>query len=304
MVDLKDLHCLTALARHQHFARAAADCGMSQPAFSMRIRNLEARLGATIVRRGNRFQGLTEEGNRIVIHARRILDGVRALEQDVRAGRGEITGRLSLATVPTAVAFAAQLAIWLKDAHPGIHLQIETTNSLALQQGVEASGFDAGITYGEGASRDLLCVDPLYDETYMLLCPRALLPAELSTAEALSWRQVADLPLSLLGPEMQNRRILDRIFSQSGVEPHVICEAGEFMAAIVMAAQGGAATVLPKIMADTFTTWTGTVLLPITDPVVQTEICLITPHRQTQIPVVEALRQVVQARLHDNPALS
>ena len=45
MIELKDLMLLTALARHKHFAKAAADCGMSQPAFSMRIRNLEERLG-------------------------------------------------------------------------------------------------------------------------------------------------------------------------------------------------------------------------------------------------------------------
>ena len=43
MLDLRDLECLSALARHKHFARAAEECGMSQPAFSMRIRNLEDR---------------------------------------------------------------------------------------------------------------------------------------------------------------------------------------------------------------------------------------------------------------------
>ena len=96
MIELRDLELLSALARHRHFAKAAEDCGISQPAFSMRIRNLEERLGVSIVKRANRFQGLTEEGEMIVRRARRILSDTKALEQEVLAVKGEITGTLVL----------------------------------------------------------------------------------------------------------------------------------------------------------------------------------------------------------------
>ena len=92
MIEIRDLQLLSALARHRHFAKAAEECGISQPAFSMRIRNLEDRLGLSIVRRANRFQGLTEEGEMIVRRARRMLDDAKALEQEVEAARGEISG--------------------------------------------------------------------------------------------------------------------------------------------------------------------------------------------------------------------
>ena len=69
--------------RHHHFAKAAEKCGISQPAFSMRIRNLEDRLGVSIVRRAIRFQGLIEEGDMILQRARSILDDTKALEQQV-----------------------------------------------------------------------------------------------------------------------------------------------------------------------------------------------------------------------------
>ena len=107
MLDLRDLECLSALARHKHFARAAEECGMSQPAFSMRIRNLEDRLETQIVRRGNRFQGLTAEGEVVLSHGRAILESTRALEEQVRAAKGEVIGRLRLGTIPTANAYAA-----------------------------------------------------------------------------------------------------------------------------------------------------------------------------------------------------
>lgn len=81
---------------------------MSQPAFSMRIRNLEDRLGLSIVRRANRFQGLTEEGQMIVRRGRAILDDAKALEQEIAASRGEITGKLVLGVIPTATAWGGR----------------------------------------------------------------------------------------------------------------------------------------------------------------------------------------------------
>lgn len=287
MVDLKDLQCLAALAKHRHFARAASDCGLSQPAFSMRIRSLEERLDTTIVRRGNRFQGLTREGETVLAHARQILDGVRALEQDVRAAQGDIIGALTLGAIPTSASYAAHAAIWLKAKHPGITVRIETTNSLAIQQGVEEGTYDAGITYTEGASRDLLTVEPLYDETYVLLCPRALAP---HPEGPICWKDAAGLSLCLLEPQMQNRRIVDRIFEDIGVAPTVISETGGLTAAMVMAVQGLSATVVPKILVDSLGPLQGTVVLPLTDPVVATSISLVTPLRPSHIPTVQALR--------------
>ena len=66
MVEFRDLQFLHALSQHRHFARAAETCGVSQPAFSTRIQKLEAQLGVPLVRRDNRFQGLTPEGEKLL----------------------------------------------------------------------------------------------------------------------------------------------------------------------------------------------------------------------------------------------
>jgi DNA-binding transcriptional LysR family regulator len=204
MTDLRDLECLLALARHRHFARAAQECGLSQPAFSMRIRNLEERLDTAIVKRGNRFQGLTAAGEAVAAHARLILDQVRAMEQEVGAQGGEVTGSLTLGVIPTASAYAAHAAYRLRRTHPDIRLRIESATSLAIQQGMIDGTLDAGITYTEGVSGDMFRIDPLYGESYVLLAPAALVAPG---ATEISWKDAAALPLTLLEPGMQNRRI-------------------------------------------------------------------------------------------------
>lgn len=290
MLDLRDLECLTALARHRHFARAAEECGMSQPAFSMRIRNLEERLSTQIVRRGNRFQGLTSEGEIVLARARDILDQTRSLEEEVRAARGEVVGLLKLGAIPTAATYAAQIASWLRARHPGIRMRVDTANSLALQQGMEDGRFDAALSYGEGVASSLLRVEDLYAERYVLLVPYALRTG----GAQITWVDAAAMPLILLEPEMQNRRILDQIFEDVGAQPTVVAETDGFTAAVAMAVEGLGAAVLPHVLVEKIGHFDGVELLPLVDPVIEKAVCLVTPRRPQVIPVIDALRTVLQ----------
>ncbi len=290
MISLKDLEFLTSLARHGHFARAAEECGVSQPAFSMRIRKLEERLNAAIVKRGNRFQGFTPEGEAMMRHARKIMDAMKLLEEEFRSARGEVVGQISLGVIPTAVGFATEAIGRLRTAHPGITVRLQTASSLAIQQGLEKRVFDAGITYGEGVLPELLRVEPLYEERYVLVAPTAIAPR---ASGAATWEEAAALPLSLLEPSMQNRRILDAVFREAGVVPTVVAETSEFTSLILMAAKGVAATVIPEGLLDSLGELPGAVALPLGDPEVAKDISLITPHRLPGLSTVEALRRIL-----------
>ena len=290
MLELRDLHYLNALSRHKHFAKAAQECGVSQPAFSMRIRNLEDRLDTKIVKRGNRYQGLTAEGEAIMRHARRILDDVRFLEQEVLAAKGEISGTLVIGVVPTAAAYAARLAVHMYGSYPGIVARIETASSLEIQQRLEDGTLDAGLTYSDNVSSDMLSVQPLYEEHYVLLAPKALVPGKTGT---ITWAEAAELPLSLLEPRMQNRRILDRTFEEAGVQPVIVSETNALTISMVMAIEGLAATVVPSVLVDTFGDLHGTVALPLVEPELRKSISLVAGTRMSGLPIVEALRQVL-----------
>lgn len=102
----------------RHFARAAAACYVSQPALSEAIRKLESELNVPLVRRGQKFEGLTPEGERLVPWARRILADREALTQEVTALRAGLTGELRLGVVPAASTTVALLTDPFCAAHP------------------------------------------------------------------------------------------------------------------------------------------------------------------------------------------
>ncbi|VEA98872.1 LysR family transcriptional regulator [Klebsiella pneumoniae] len=88
-MDIKQLKYLIALDQTRHFGQAAAACHITQPTLSMRIRNLEEELNLTLIQRGQRFEGFTPEGERILAWARAVLAA-----HDGPGGRG---GHLSRA---------------------------------------------------------------------------------------------------------------------------------------------------------------------------------------------------------------
>lgn len=290
MIELKDMQLLAALARHQHFAKAAQDCGMSQPAFSMRIRNMEDKLGISIVRRANRFQGLTEEGQMILRRTRGILDEVKALEQEIAASRGEVSGTLVLGVVPTATAYAAKLVDRVLTSHPRILPRIDVTTSLAIQQRLYDGTIDAGITYDDSLGRGLVTLQPLYDETYVLLAPHDMV---VGFEETITWDEAAKLPLCLLDTQMQNRRILDRVFEDRGVKPTIVTETNGFMAAMVMARLGSAATIIPRALIEALGDLGGTRVLALVEPEQARLICIATLDRNPELSTVRALKEVV-----------
>src|SRR6478735_12475794 len=100
MID--KLEFIIALAREQHFGRAAEMCNVSQPTFSSGIKQLEDQFGVMLVQRGSRFQGFTPEGERVLEWARRIVADTRTMHEEINTLRRGLAGRLRIAAIPTA----------------------------------------------------------------------------------------------------------------------------------------------------------------------------------------------------------
>ncbi|MFJ3673394.1 LysR family transcriptional regulator [Streptomyces sp. NPDC090106] len=210
---LRQLEYLVALARERHFARAAAACFVSQPSLSAAIRRLEHELDVSIVRRGQRYEGLTPEGEVVLAWAHRILAERDALQQELSVLRGGLSGTLRLGVVPTALPVASLLTNPFCERHPRAGVTLQSLSSEQIRHGLAEFELDAAMTYLDDDTLRQVRRFPLYEERYMLLTP---LGGPLADAERVSWAQAAALPLCLLNSRMRNRRIIDDCFAADG----------------------------------------------------------------------------------------
>src|SRR4051794_9181187 len=98
---LQQLSYLVAIADEGNFRRAAHTCFVSQPALSTQIKELERRLGATLIERTPRGAVLTPAGRVAAADARRVLQIVDDLAAAVDADGADVTGELTLGVIPT-----------------------------------------------------------------------------------------------------------------------------------------------------------------------------------------------------------
>src|SRR5580704_7385230 len=145
MID--KLEYLMALAREEHFGRAAEVCGVTQPTLSAGIKQLESSLGVLLVQRGSRFIGLTPEGERTLDWARRIVGDSRAMRAEISALKHGLSGRLQIAAIPTALAMVAALTTPFRARHPNVQFTIWSRTSIEVLTLLENLEIDAGITY-------------------------------------------------------------------------------------------------------------------------------------------------------------
>jgi DNA-binding transcriptional LysR family regulator len=211
----RQLEYFVAVARERHFARAAEACYVSQPALSASIAKLERELNVTLINRGHNYEGLTREGERLVVWAKRILAEQEAFKAEVAAVQSGITGTLRLGTEPTASTTQALPVAAFCAAHPLAKVQIDSRLSTTeLCRQLLDFELDAAIAHFEPEDRFGLRVVPLYEERYILLAPDDQV---MPMGHTMSWADAAQLPLALLTPDMRIRRVIDSAFTESGV---------------------------------------------------------------------------------------
>ncbi len=293
MPDIRDMELLAALARQRHFARAAEECGISQPAFSTRIRNLELELGVPVVQRGNRFQGFTEEGEIVLKWARRILLDTDGLKQELALAKDALSGVLSIGVVPTALAYAARIPAILRETHPGLTLRIYSLTTDQIHEGLESYALDAGLSYLNVAMPKTLAPPrPLYEESYVLVAPPDLAPRKTGTV---SWAEAARLPLCLATRDLRNRRFLDEIFERYvGAAPQPVLETNSMAVMLTQVQRGAGATIAPSMLAESFNLTPDIVRMPLTEPEVTTPIGLLLTDRDPVPPAVQALSSALK----------
>jgi DNA-binding transcriptional LysR family regulator len=153
---LNALNSFIAVARRRSFAAAARHLGISTSALSQSVRQLEARLGVTLLTRTSRTVALTDAGQRLLENAGAAVEQALESLKTVSARPGEVTGRVRL-SVPTAAVglVLARLLPRFVERYPRVEVEVQVENRFV---NIVAEGLDAGIRLTEAIERDMVQV--------------------------------------------------------------------------------------------------------------------------------------------------
>ncbi len=288
------LEYIVSLARERHFARAAKACQVTQPTLSAGIKQLEDSLGVLIVERRQRFAGFTPEGERVLAWAQRILADYRGLEQELTQLREGLVGQLRIGGIPVGLPALGLLSTAFAERHPLARLQIISQTSAEIQRGLDEFAIDVGVTYLDNDPLVRVRTTALYQERYVLVTHA---DSELAAAGSATWAEAARLPLCLLVPSMQNRRIVDDYFRAAGAEVEARIETNSLVTLWSHVRFGKWSTVVPHPFLLLLGPRAGLISLPLTEPEGAHTVGLVASSRDPLTPMTRALLAV--AAEHD-----
>jgi LysR family transcriptional regulator, transcriptional activator of the cysJI operon len=165
------LRAFAAVARRGSFSRAAVELGISQPAVSKHVADLETTLGTKLLVREPRGARLTEAGELLASHVTRAEALLARAAAGVALLADAHAGRLTIAASGTPGVYLLPKAIGpFSAARPGVELDVRLGTSAVAVELVRAHVAEVAVVGGGVATADL-SVEPLVEDEVVLVGP-------------------------------------------------------------------------------------------------------------------------------------
>jgi LysR family carnitine catabolism transcriptional activator len=205
-LSARQLRAFVALVEQRSFTRAAAECHLSQPAFSAVIAAIETELGARLFDRSTRSVEPTQEGLAFEVSARQLLADLDRAWSNVRDHAEKRKGRVAIAVLPSLAAdwLPAVRADFHRD-FPGIEISVADVLSEPCLERVRAGTVDFALAATPGQSAELTA-EPFCSDRFHLVCPAG---HPLARARRLALKDLAPYPFIHMARHSSVRQYLE-----------------------------------------------------------------------------------------------
>lgn len=170
-MTLTELRYIVALAREQHFGRAAERCHVAQPTLSIAVKKFEEELGVALFERSRQSVKATPLGEKIVEIAGQVLEHAARIKDAAAADRDQLAGPVSIGTLPTIGPYVLpQLIPLLQQLAPGLSLYFEEASQIELVDRLRTSDIDIALLCMPVSEADIVA-QAVLDEPLVLLLP-------------------------------------------------------------------------------------------------------------------------------------
>jgi len=295
-LNIPQLRTFLSVIEHGSFSAAAKALGVSQPAVTMQIQALEADLGVTLLDRRQRGVRLTEAGEALRPHARKVIAQLEAARTEMESLEDRVTGRLAVAasTTPGQYILPRIMGEFLA-AYPEVSLALTIGDTAQVIEAVEAGEAALGMAGAEvkGAKVDYEAVG--FDDLVMICPPGHALAAH----RTVGVDDIAETPIIMREHGSGTRIVTEDTFRAAGIEPGdlpVVMELGS-SEAIVNAVEGGMGiAVVSRLVAEKAIQLGSVSVVPATEFEVRRPLYLVTG-RRTPSRAAEELGAMLRTRL-------
>lgn len=255
-MELRQLNYFVAIAEELSFTRAATRLRVAQPAVSQQIRRLERELRQQLVDRSDRRIRLTPAGDIFLDHARQVLGAARAGLDAMHSFDGELSGVISVGTVPAPPAWLHERLAAFHRSHPAVRATVVTGHPEQLADAVATESLDlalvgvssprqpagpSGARLSQLLGSSLAGREPLV----AVVCPHH----PLAGRDQLSVRQLASQQLVTLAPGSGLRSVLESVFAAADLSPEIVAETDDLHELPALVRAGLGVAVVPASVA-------------------------------------------------------
>ncbi len=219
-ITLRQLRIFEAVAKHGSISRAADELGLTQPAVSMQIKQMEDQLGLVVVEQVGKKFALTDAGHELCYHAvrvgKQIADMLASMEQFRELERGV----LRIAVVSTANYFLPPLIADFSAEHPGVRVSLKVANREAVLASVSSNEAELAIL-GHTPERVDMVAQCFMDNPLVVIAPPGHPRA---SVERIDLRHIQDEPIVIREQGSGTRAAMERFFVESGIHYQPGCE--------------------------------------------------------------------------------
>ena len=250
-MDLRKLGYFVAIAEEGSITAAAQRLHMSQPPLSLTVTQLERELGATLLHRHARGVTLTEAGQHLLTHARRLLADADRLRDGVQAIGSGLRGELRVGSEPLGLWNLVGGAVGeFSAAHPDVTLSLVDTPPGQLLELIREGRVDVAVIPTAdpvelaSAAGTELRAEVVRTVPLVLIAPRTLAeelgegPVDLAALVSRTWILPRRIPGLRILPEA-----LDDVFAASGRRPGRVIDVSTPHTALPLVAAGLGVTV-------------------------------------------------------------
>lgn len=258
-MDLKQFEAFVHVAELGSFTRAAITLDTNQPALSRLVRQLEVELRHTLLERNGRGVTPTPAGQRMLEHAKGILQQVQRARQDLDALRGESGGQFAIGITPSFAKVATHgLVHGFRAAFPGATISVAQGLSTHLIEWLMMGRIDVAVLY-DTFDTPLVEKRTVFTEELFLIGPGGDGEAEAGVADgsggadgaalaaaAVPLREITRYPLVIPGRMHAIRRMVEAAAAEQGVRLRIELEVDAVASILDLVDEGIGYAVLPR----------------------------------------------------------